>query len=129
MHFQASRDGCGAAPRGPPLAFGLQHHSAFSKLAERSCLAELWLLQGGTTYLAGKWLPVAGALLRFVGGPSTSSSAAPRGVGFVLRWRFLCVRAAGHRAEAAASLYKAQDKLAYQLTGPRCQNACTKADS
>ena len=47
--------------------------------------AELGLPQrGARRYLAGLWLPVAGALLRFWGGSATSV-AAPKGVGFVLR--------------------------------------------
>ena len=65
-HFQASRDGCGAFPRGRPLAFGLQPRSAFSALAERTPpLLSCGCHRKGTADLAGLWLPVAGALLRF----------------------------------------------------------------
>ena len=54
MHFQVSRDGCDAAPRGRPLAFGLQHRSPFSALAERLLpLLSCGCHKQGTSYLAG----------------------------------------------------------------------------
>lgn len=72
-------------PSRPPPYLRSAARFAFSALAERSLpLLSCGCHNKGTSDLAGLWLLVAGALLRF-GGGTPSSPAPPKGVGLVVR--------------------------------------------